>query len=136
MTTPDYCEHCGKEVVYNVPRIGASGGFIHKETCSFLCSQNPNRYREATLISRDPLTVQFLNPEDIQINQDAESQLVGVNIGDRFGALFSGEGLKTLVKFVAVIPEIDDVFAAADAIPSGEVEFPESLKEYLPKICN
>jgi len=32
------CGHCGKEMTHNVPRLGNSGGFVHKETGKFECS--------------------------------------------------------------------------------------------------
>lgn len=31
------CAKCGGEMIYNVPRLGASGGFIHKETGYISC---------------------------------------------------------------------------------------------------
>ena len=31
------CLECGEEMVYNVPRLGANGGFIHKETKGLGC---------------------------------------------------------------------------------------------------
>lgn len=31
------CAKCGKEMIYNVPRLGAAGGFIHKDTRDFEC---------------------------------------------------------------------------------------------------
>ncbi len=31
------CSECGEEMVYNVPRLGANGGFIHKETGGLSC---------------------------------------------------------------------------------------------------
>lgn len=32
------CADCGEEMIYNVPRLGANGGYIHKNTQSFGCS--------------------------------------------------------------------------------------------------
>lgn len=32
------CCTCGEEVVYNVPRIGSGGGYVHKSTGRFICS--------------------------------------------------------------------------------------------------
>jgi hypothetical protein len=29
---------CGREMIYNVPRLGAAGGFIHKHTRELECS--------------------------------------------------------------------------------------------------
>ena len=31
------CGLCGKEIVYNVVRLGPDGGFIHKDTGTFAC---------------------------------------------------------------------------------------------------
>ena len=31
------CGDCGGEMIYNVPRLGINGGFIHKETGQLLC---------------------------------------------------------------------------------------------------
>lgn len=31
------CSACGEEMVWNVPRLGPVGGFIHKATNSFSC---------------------------------------------------------------------------------------------------
>lgn len=31
------CGHCGGEMVYNVPRLGSNGGYVHKSTGSLLC---------------------------------------------------------------------------------------------------
>ncbi len=31
------CAKCGEEMVYNVPRLGPDGGFIHKSSASFEC---------------------------------------------------------------------------------------------------
>ena len=36
------CGHCGKKMAHNVPRLGDAGGFVHKETGKFECSnKNP-----------------------------------------------------------------------------------------------
>jgi uncharacterized phage protein (TIGR01671 family) len=32
------CGHCGKEMSHNVPRLGDSGGFVHKNTGKFECA--------------------------------------------------------------------------------------------------
>ncbi len=31
------CQQCGGEMVYNVPRLGPDGGYVHKETGKLLC---------------------------------------------------------------------------------------------------
>ncbi len=31
------CVKCGKEMIFNIPRLGANGGFIHSETCLIEC---------------------------------------------------------------------------------------------------
>lgn len=31
------CSKCGKEMVYNVPRMGPDGGFVHKEAGLLQC---------------------------------------------------------------------------------------------------
>lgn len=31
------CGDCGEEMVYNVPRIGPDGGFVHEATGKLLC---------------------------------------------------------------------------------------------------
>lgn len=31
------CADCGEEMVYNVPRLGRNGGFVHKNTHALLC---------------------------------------------------------------------------------------------------
>src|ERR1035437_7679679 len=36
------CGDCGAEMVYNVPRMGPGGGFVHKATGKLQCEQ-PNR---------------------------------------------------------------------------------------------
>lgn len=33
------CAKCGREMTYNVPRLGKDGGYIHKETGQFLCGK-------------------------------------------------------------------------------------------------
>jgi hypothetical protein len=33
------CCDCGKEMIFNVPRLGANGGFVHKETGEFMCQK-------------------------------------------------------------------------------------------------
>lgn len=36
----DYtCTKCGEQVVFNVPRLGINGGFVHKSTGRFLCGE-------------------------------------------------------------------------------------------------
>jgi len=32
------CCTCGEEMAYNVPRLGKNGGFVHKATGKFSCS--------------------------------------------------------------------------------------------------
>jgi len=34
------CMQCGKEMAYNVPRLGANGGFVHKDSGSLSCYKN------------------------------------------------------------------------------------------------
>lgn len=41
------CARCGEEMVYNIPRLGADGGFVHKETRQLLCADQEN---DSTLI--------------------------------------------------------------------------------------
>jgi len=36
------CAKCGREMIYNVPRLGPGGGFIHKTTMSFDCEGPQN----------------------------------------------------------------------------------------------
>lgn len=31
------CARCGEEMVYNVPRLGPVGGFVHKSDGQYLC---------------------------------------------------------------------------------------------------
>ncbi len=31
------CARCGDEMIYNVPRMGPAGGFIHKSTHDLMC---------------------------------------------------------------------------------------------------
>ncbi len=33
------CALCGGEMLYNVPRMGPGGGFVHKETASLYCPE-------------------------------------------------------------------------------------------------
>jgi len=42
------CGKCGREMVHNVPRLGKDGGFVHKDTGSFLCDDEEilANYRE------------------------------------------------------------------------------------------
>ena len=35
---PPTCARCGEEMRYNVPRMGAAGGFIHASGSGFLCA--------------------------------------------------------------------------------------------------
>lgn len=35
------CAKCGKEMTFNVPRLGLEGGFVHKDTGEFLCAKTP-----------------------------------------------------------------------------------------------
>ena len=35
------CAKCGGEMIYNIPRLGKDGGFIHKETGRFICKSLP-----------------------------------------------------------------------------------------------
>ena len=37
------CGNCGAEMVYNVPRLGPSGGFVHKATGSLVCENSANQ---------------------------------------------------------------------------------------------
>ena len=39
------CGKCGKEMIYNVPRLGSAGGYIHKETNKLECKQDENEKR-------------------------------------------------------------------------------------------
>ena len=41
------CADCGGEMVHNCPRLGANGGYIHKETGSVLCGPRPELAVEA-----------------------------------------------------------------------------------------
>lgn len=34
------CGQCGNEMVYNIPRMGAAGGFVHKTTGKLMCEPN------------------------------------------------------------------------------------------------
>jgi hypothetical protein len=36
------CGLCGGEMIYNVPRLGADGGYCHKETDDIRCPSSPN----------------------------------------------------------------------------------------------
>jgi hypothetical protein len=38
--TSGTCCNCGKELVFNVPRMGEAGGFIHKDTYEFICPES------------------------------------------------------------------------------------------------
>lgn len=41
------CESCGEEMIFNVPRLGSNGGFIHKRTGQYLCdSPSPSLLSE------------------------------------------------------------------------------------------
>lgn len=33
------CGHCGQEMAYNIPRLGISSGFIHKESREYQCER-------------------------------------------------------------------------------------------------
>lgn len=35
------CSACGKEMIFNVPRLGKHGGFIHKESGYYMCGGQP-----------------------------------------------------------------------------------------------
>jgi hypothetical protein len=41
------CSKCGNEMVYNVPRLGPDGGFVHKANGKFECpyfhADKPNK---------------------------------------------------------------------------------------------
>lgn len=41
------CGKCGEEMVYNVPRLGPDGGYVHKATGKLQCEQ-PNDQAEAS----------------------------------------------------------------------------------------
>jgi hypothetical protein len=43
------CALCGEELVYNVPRLGPKGGYVHKNTRSLTCSKIDNN---ETLLSK------------------------------------------------------------------------------------
>lgn len=32
------CCTCGEEMIYNAPRLGPDGGYVHKSTSGFICS--------------------------------------------------------------------------------------------------
>ena len=34
------CQDCGQAMVYNVPRLGPTGGFVHERTRNFGCEAN------------------------------------------------------------------------------------------------
>jgi len=35
------CADCGEEMVYNVPRLGSTGGYVHKNTGKLFCEESP-----------------------------------------------------------------------------------------------
>lgn len=43
------CGGCGKEMAYNVPRLGPDGGFVHKDTGKLLCENN--RQKEEDVVT-------------------------------------------------------------------------------------
>ena len=50
MDDPLKCMNCGREMRYNVPRLGPDGGFVHADTGSFLCD-DPITQSAATVYS-------------------------------------------------------------------------------------
>lgn len=42
------CGNCGEEMIYNVPRLGGNGGYIHKRTRSFACNGELQQISQAS----------------------------------------------------------------------------------------
>ncbi len=34
------CSRCGEEMIYNIPRMGPNGGFVHKGTVKLMCDDS------------------------------------------------------------------------------------------------
>ena len=59
--TKSFCCQCGKEMRFNVPRLGKDGGFVHSETGKLLCYPGETGH---SWIMREMTEEELKNTED------------------------------------------------------------------------
>lgn len=93
------CRRCGGEMVYNVPRFGAHGGFIHQESGRFLCADQCK-----------PVTVTITtDPALAQKKQELVDRITGYLSA---GGLFNPEMMEH-DKVQALLIEVRDYLASS-----------------------
>lgn len=102
---------------------------------SFAASRKLPRYREATLVRKDPvLLVQFLEDRNIKLNRSLAPKLTAIDDGERFAAWFTIDGRGEIVDFnhVLRLPGLEDDLS--DLVPtSNPIEVPPGVRSLLPK---
>ncbi len=102
---------------------------------SFAASRKLPRYREATLIRKEPVVlVQFLENRNIKLDSNLTSKLTAIDSGDRFSAWFTIDGTGKISDFnhVLRLPSLEDDLAEMPAA-STPIELPSSVRSLLPK---
>ena len=102
---------------------------------SFAASRKLPRYREATLIRKEPvLLVQFLGDRNIKLDNNLTPKLTAIDSGERFSAWFTIDGTGKISDFnhVLRLPSLEDDLAEMPA-PSQPIELPSSIRSLLPK---
>lgn len=90
----NYCGWCGKLMRYNVPRIGANGGFVHAETGKFECpptgaapTAQPEKRAEVTERHREIIRIILQDAEAREGGFDDNAQLLADSEADALADL-------------------------------------------------
>jgi hypothetical protein len=101
---------------------------------SFAASRKLPRYREATLVRKEPvLLVQFLEDRNIKLDKSLTSKLTAIDDGERFSAWFKidGHGVITDFEHVLRLPALKEELEEVPANPDP-IEFPHGIRSLLP----
>jgi hypothetical protein len=102
---------------------------------SFAASRKLPRYREATLIRKEPvLLVQFLQDKNIKLNKCLAPKLTAIDDGERFAAWYSIDGNGEIVDFnhVLRLPSIEEDLLDLP-LGSKPIEIPPDVRSLFPQ---
>jgi hypothetical protein len=102
---------------------------------SFAASRKLPRYREATLVRKEPvLLVQFLEDRNVKLDSSLASKLTAIDDGERFSAWFTIKGNGEISDFnhVLRLPTLEEELAEMPPAPSP-MELPPGVHSLLPK---
>ncbi len=103
---------------------------------AFAASRKLPRYREATLIRKEPvLLVQFLEDRNVKLDISLASKLTAVNCGERFAAWFTmnENGAISDLNHVLRLPPLEEDLRDMP-IASKPIEFPPGVCSLLPRL--